>query len=142
MAVTRYHVERTINAPARAVWDLLTDATSYPDWNPAVVSITGPIELGRTIQLRSIVNPKRTFKLTVTEMSAPNRLVWSDGLPLGLFTGERTFRLDETDRVTRFSMTEEFSGLLAGLITRSIPDMTESFNQFADGLKQAAETSG
>ena len=38
-----------------------------------------------------------------------------------------------------FSMTEEFTGPLAGLITTAIPDMTESFNQFADGLKTAAE---
>ena len=31
------------------------------------------------------------------------------------------------------------SGPLSGLITRTIPDMTDSFNQFADGLKTAAE---
>ena len=36
-------------------------------------------------------------------------------------------------------MTEEFTGPLSGLIARSIPDMTDSFNQFADGLKAAAE---
>jgi hypothetical protein len=28
---------------------------------------------------------------------------------------------------------------LSGLITRTIPDMTDSFDQFADGLKTAAE---
>jgi hypothetical protein len=28
---------------------------------------------------------------------------------------------------------------LSGLITKTIPDMTDSFNQFADGLKAAAE---
>ena len=28
---------------------------------------------------------------------------------------------------------------LSGLITRTIPDMTDSFNQFTDGLKTAAE---
>jgi hypothetical protein len=36
-------------------------------------------------------------------------------------------------------MTELLSGPLSGLITRTIPDMTDSFNQFADGLKTAAE---
>lgn len=36
-------------------------------------------------------------------------------------------------------MTEEFTGPFTGLITKAIPDMTESFNQFADGLKAAAE---
>jgi hypothetical protein len=37
-------------------------------------------------------------------------------------------------------MEEVFSGLLEPMITKSIPDMTESFELFADGLKQAAES--
>jgi hypothetical protein len=36
-------------------------------------------------------------------------------------------------------MTEEFTGPLAGVFTRAIPDMTKSFNLFADSLKSAAE---
>lgn len=137
--MTRYHVSRSIDAPADTVWKLLTDATSYADWNPAVVSIEGPIAVGNTIKLVSVVNPKRTFSLTVTEMQPPTRMVWSDGMPLGLFKGVRTYRLVEQGGRTEFAMTEEFSGPLAPLITRAIPDMTESFDQFADGLKDAAE---
>jgi hypothetical protein len=41
---------------------------------------------------------------------------------------------------TEFSMQERYSGLLAGLITRAIPDLSESFARFADGLKRAAES--
>jgi hypothetical protein len=37
-------------------------------------------------------------------------------------------------------MEEVYSGLMAPLITRSIPDLTESFEKFADGLKEAAES--
>ena len=37
-------------------------------------------------------------------------------------------------------MTEVLFGPLSGLITKSIPDMTDSFNQFADGLKAASES--
>lgn len=36
-------------------------------------------------------------------------------------------------------MTEAFSGLIAGVFTKAIPDLTESFNLFADSLKRAAE---
>ena len=36
--------------------------------------------------------------------------------------------------------TDEYSGLLAGLITRTIPDLNDAFGQFADGLKAAAES--
>ena len=135
----RYHVERVINAPADRVWDLLTDGSNYTSWNPAVISLDGSIRLGETISLVSIVNPKRAFKPKVVEMTAPNRMVWADGMPLGLFKGRRTYLVDEGDGSMTFSLTEQFSGPLAGLITKTIPDMTDSFNQFADGLKNAAE---
>jgi hypothetical protein len=135
----RYHVSRTIQAPAETVWGLLTDLSTYRDWNPAVVSIEGQVAVGNTIKLVSIVNPKRTFTLTVTALDPPHEMVWSDGMPFGLFKGARTYRLQSKGTSTEFSMTEEFTGLLAGLITKSIPDMTDSFNQFADGLTSAAE---
>ncbi|MEM8708446.1 MAG: SRPBCC domain-containing protein [Actinomycetota bacterium] len=135
----RYAVERTIAASPERVWRLLTDARGYPSWNPAVVSLVGPIASGTTIELVSTVNPKRTFRLTVAELAPPSRMVWTDGMPLGLFTGTRTYSLTATGGQTHFSMVEEFTGPLAGLITRMIPDLTESFEQFADGLQTAAE---
>ena len=81
MMAKRYHVSRHIDAPVERVWALLTDASSYRAWNRAVVSIEGPITEGATISLVSIVNPKRTFKLKVTEMTPPTRMVWGDGMP-------------------------------------------------------------
>ena len=136
---TSYHVQRHIGADPQAVWNLLSRAETWKDWNPTVISIKGPIEVGRKVELVSTLNPKRTFKLNVDEMDEPQRMVWSDGMPLGLFKGERTYQLDASGEGTEFQMTEVYTGLMAPLITRSIPDMTDSFNEFADGLKQAAE---
>jgi uncharacterized protein YndB with AHSA1/START domain len=136
---TRYHVERRIEASPEKVWGLLTDAASYRTWNKSVISIEGTIAPGSTVSLVSIANPKRTFKLHVTEVSTPSRMVWRDGMPLGLFTGERTYLVQPRVGVTQFEMTEAYTGLLAGLFTKAIPDLTESFNLFADSLKRAAE---
>ena len=136
---TRYTVSRRINASPEKVWALLTDASTYAAWNRAVVSIEGTIATGNTVSLVSTANPKRTFKLHVAEMTAPNRMVWSDGMPLGLFSGVRTYLVEPREGVTHFEMTEEYTGLLSGLFTKAIPDLTESFNLFADGLKTAAE---
>jgi uncharacterized protein YndB with AHSA1/START domain len=139
MTTKAYSVARNIQAPPQVVWDLLTDPSSYAAWNPAVVRIEGDMAPGGTLTLVSIASPKRVFKLTVTSMDAPARMVWSDGMPLGLFRGARTYQLSPSGAGTSFSMTEEFTGPLSGLIARSIPDLTESFNLFADGLKAAAE---
>ena len=139
-AARHYEVRRTIAAPATTVWELLTDTDGYADWNEAVISIEGPIRQGERVRLVSIADPKRTFKLKVDEMIAPTRMVWSDGMPLGLFTGRRTYTITDAGAGRcEFSMTERFSGPLAGLITKAIPDLTGSFDLFADGLKAAAE---
>jgi hypothetical protein len=138
--MTTYAVTRTINADPQTLWGLLTDAESYPEWNPAVLGIKGRIEDGERIRLTSIVNPSREFKLNVSDMKPPNSMVWWDGMPLGLFKGVRTFVISPIgDGQSEFKMEEVYSGLLAPLITKSIPDMTDSFDQFADGLKEAAE---
>lgn len=136
---TSYAVRRTINASQERVWALLTDAGGYPEWNTSVVSLEGTIAAGRTIKLVSIADPSRTFKLKVAELREPSRMVWSGGMPLGLFRGVRTYSLRAAGAGTEFAMEEVFSGPLAPLITKTIPDLSDSFEQFADGLKRACE---
>ena len=135
----RYAVTRTINAPAARVWEVLTDAATFADWNDSIISFEGPIEQGNKVKLVSVVNPKRSFSLRVSTLQPPTRMGWEDGMPLGLFKGVRTYEVREVGEGSEFSMVEEYSGPLAGLITRMIPDLTESFDLFADSLKRTAE---
>lgn len=138
--MTTYSVKETIAAPPQRVWELLADAAGYPEWNSTIVSLEGDIAVGNRIKLVSTVNPKRAFKLNVTEMDPPHKMVWADGMPLGLFKGVRTYTLtSHGDQETEFEMVEIFSGLLEPLISKGIPDMTESFAEFAQSLKRAAE---
>jgi hypothetical protein len=138
--MTTYSVKKTIAASADRVWELLTDAAGYPSWNPTIISLEGEIAVGKKIKLVSTVNPKRAFKLNVEEMRPPTRMVWADGMPLGLFKGVRTYTLSpKSDGQTDFEMVEIFSGLLEPIISKSIPDMTESFEEFAQSLKIVAE---
>jgi hypothetical protein len=68
-------------------------------------------------------------------------MVWSGGMPLGLFKGERTFTLTPAeDGTVQFDMREVFSGPMLRLFGKSIPDMTEPFEKFAEGLKAKAES--
>jgi hypothetical protein len=137
----RYSVTRVIEADPQVIWELLTRASVYPQWNPAVLGIEGEIRDGETIRLTSVVNPSRQFRLKVSDLDPPRHMIWSDGMPLGLFRGTRSFDVDSrADGTSEFRMEEVYTGLMAPLITRSIPDMTESFELFADGLKAAAES--
>jgi hypothetical protein len=79
----------------------------------------------------------------VTEFEPGRRMVWSGGMPLGLFKGVRTFTISpQSDGVTTFTVREEYTGPLLPLIWRSMPDLEPSFRQFASGLKSRAEGTG
>jgi hypothetical protein len=73
---------------------------------------------------------------------APARMVWSGGMPLGLFKGVRTFTLTPQGDSVRFEMREVFSGPLSPLIERSLPDLQPAFDEFAASLKRRAESAG
>jgi hypothetical protein len=129
-----------IHAPAERIWSLLTDAAGYAAWNSTVERVDGRIALGEKITVHAKISPGRAFPVTVTEFDPNRRMVWSGGMPLGLFLGARTYLLTprSADDI-EFSMREAFSGLLAPLITRSIPDLQPAFDQFAADLKKRAE---
>jgi hypothetical protein len=70
-------------------------------------------------------------------------VTWVGAMPLGLFKGTRTYVLTpQPDGSVGFAMREEYTGPLAGLIGRSIPDLGPSFEQFATGLKHRVESAG
>lgn len=139
MSPSSYSVRRQIAAAPQVVWDLLVDAPAYPSWNPAVVSLGGRIAEGERIDMVSVVAPTRTFRLHVGGVEPGRRMQWTGGLPLGLFRGVRTFTLEPRDGGTDFAMEEVMSGPMSPLMNRVVPDMTDSFVLFGDGLRAAAE---
>jgi hypothetical protein len=138
-----YDTSATIQATPDAIWAILTDAPGYAGWDSGVDRVEGRITPGETIKVFSRVSPGRAFPATVTEFSPGRKMVWSGGMPLGLFKGVRTFTLSpQGEGATRFTMREEYTGPLLPLFWRSMPDLGPSFEQFSAGLKQRAERSG
>jgi len=139
----RFAAAVTIHAPAATIWSILTDAPGYPDWNSTVERIDGRIAPGEKLTVHAKASPGRAFALTVAEFVPTHRMVWRGGMPLGLFSGTRTFTLNPAqDGSVAFAMREAFGGLLAPLITRSIPDLQPAFDAFAADLKRRAERTG
>jgi hypothetical protein len=136
-----YESEAQIAASPEAVWPVLVDVGAWPSWDSGVTAVEGgPAAQGAKLKITSAANPGRAFPVTVTELDPHRRVVFAGGMPLGLFRGVRTYTLEPTaEGGTHFRMREQYSGPLAGLIGRSIPDLGPSFQQFADGLKGRAE---
>ena len=135
----RFSASIEINAPAERVWSILTNAKAYPSWNSTVDKVDGEIAARQKVTVYAKATPGRAFPLTVSAFEPATRMVWSGGMPLGLFTGARTYTLTPQGTAVSFTMTEEFTGLMAPLITRSIPDLQPAFDAFARDLKKAAE---
>jgi hypothetical protein len=138
-----YDATSLIEAGPDTIWAILTDGSGYTAWDSGVERVTGRIAAGERITVVSKANPGRAFPVRVTGFEPGRHMVWSGGMPLGLFRGVRTFTLaPEGAGTTRFTMREEYTGPLLPLIWRSIPDLGPSFHQFATGLKRRAENGG
>lgn len=130
-----------INAAPSRIWSILTDAARYPEWDPGVVRIEGNIAPGERLRIFTKLSPGRAFPVRVENFTPNTSMVWSGGMPLGLFKGVRTFTLTPAGAgATRVEIDEHFTGLLLPLIGRTLPDMNVVFRDFLAALKQRAES--
>lgn len=129
-----------IEAPADKIWRILVDLPRWPQWNTTVERTAGNVERGAKVTVYVKQSPGRAFPLRVTQLDPPHRMVWTGGMPLGLFKGTRVYELSAPfATATAFSMREDYTGPLAALIAGSIPDLQPAFDEFAQCLKRAAE---
>ncbi len=136
-----YKTAIEIDAPAAVVWEILLDTATWQEWDPYCdrIETSGPLSVGAKVKAFTKLSPGRAFGVKVTTLDPEQRMVWTGGMPLGLFKGERTYALRGQGETTIFNMREVFSGPMLGLIAKSIPDMSEAFHEFAVGLKERAE---
>lgn len=137
----RYHESYAdVRAEPEAIWAVLTDATGMSAWESGIDRVEGRIAPGETIRVHARISPGRTFPVKVTEFSPPKRMVWTGGMPLGLFKGVRTFTVSpHRDGTVRLTVREEYTGALLGMMWKSMPDLGPSFEQFVQGLKKKVE---
>jgi len=123
-----------IQANPKTIWELLTNAPNYPNWNTTIVSINGNISKGGKIQLISKLDPKRVFKLSILDFEPEKLLSWGDAL------GKRVFTLLPNSKGSvNFTMIEKIGGPLFPLFAKMIPSFDASFEQFSKDLKLEAE---
>jgi len=138
------HTEIEINASPEKIWDILTDFTAFPTWNPFVKRTDGKPIAGQ--RLHVTIQPQgskgMSFAPTVLEATPNKELRWIGRLFLpGIFDGEHTFRIEALDvgRV-RFIHEEQFQGLLVPLFAKSLDDGTRAgFVAMNQALKARAE---
>ncbi|MFK7753876.1 MAG: SRPBCC family protein [Sedimentitalea sp.] len=128
--------EIEINAAPEAVWAVLNDTKSYPDWNPFMRRIDGVFVVGDQISV--VLQPgeitPQAFTPTVLVVSKNREIRWLGRLVMpGIFDGELYFKREEsTDGTTLLRRGETFSGMvvypLMALIGTDAPNGFEAMN--------------
>lgn len=136
-----FEAETMIYARSSTVWDIITDDSNYTVWDSGITRIDGQVRNGATIRIRTLTGGHRTFRLRVQQIPG-EMMTWTGGLPLGLFTGVRTFTLSPQNGKTHLKVREEFSGPLLGMIWRTVPDLGQDCTGYVNAVKERAELIG
>jgi hypothetical protein len=130
-----------IAAPPEAVWNALTDAAHYRDWNPEIVQVSGVFAQGGSIGAKVKIGSGavRDVQLKVPVFEPPSRMEWLGGMPLGLFTGRRILSVRPHGEGSEFRMVVQMSGLLSGAMVRAVGDRQKEIDAFSAALKAYAE---
>jgi hypothetical protein len=129
----------TINASKEKLWKILIDFENYPEWNSFIKSVTGDVKVGGQIKIKL---QGMTFKPNVLIFNENTELKWLGHLLFkGLFDGEHKFKLtDNGNGTTNFEQSENFSGVLVKLFSKSLDkDTKNGFEQMNRELKLRAE---
>ena len=139
------HSQIEIAAPAERVWQVLTDFTAYPEWNPFIRRVNGRPEVDEqlVVRMRPSGTKGMTFRPIVMKVEPNRQLRWLGHLLVpGLFDGEHIFEIEELDRDrVLFIQREVFKGLLVPLFARSLDRNTKrGFEEMNRALRERVET--
>jgi hypothetical protein len=129
-----------IDAPPVAVWKVIRDVASWPEWTATVRSIRplsdGPLRIGQRFRVRQ---PKLLPAIWgVTEIDEGRGFVWvTRGLGFAVCADHRVEPERDGSRVT---LSLRFDGLLGGLLGRVTAGLNARYLDIeASGLKRQCE---
>lgn len=135
--------EIEIDATPESAWDILMDFGAYPDWNPFIISLTGEPRVGARLEAHMQPPGGRamTFRPTVTVIEPAHRFEWLGKLGIsGLFDGRHRFEIEATPGGTRLTQSEDFTGILVPLLSKSLDRGTSrGFEAMNQALKERVE---
>ena len=133
-----------LDASPDRVWSILTATNDYPQWNPFIRRLDGPLTPGSKLSMR--IQPPggraMTFTPKVTDVEPDRRLAWLGrlGIP-GLFDGAHSFTLEPLDdNRTRLVQSESFTGILVWFSGGLLKKTEAGFHEMNDALQERLTT--
>ncbi len=111
--------EIIINAPVQDVWAVMAAFHLYQEWNPFIREVIGNLSAGERLRFKAKLDglPEIVFRATIRTLVPPVKLGWYAIFLKGIFEAYHSFEIEElVSGKSRFINTEEFSGLLSGVV--------------------------
>lgn len=132
-----------VDRPPADVWDVVSNSTAYPDWNPFITRVDGKFRQGETIRIvLGTGSDSMVFKPTVLVVRPEQELCWRGSVWIrGVFDGTHCIHLAAVAGGTHLEQTESFSGFLVGRLTNDVIQETQrNFQAMNSAIKQRVET--
>ena len=133
-----------IETSPEALWSILTDFRAYPEWNPYMVKIEGPLEVGKHLKVDMVFAGQAAmlFQPTIRLIEEKSAIHWSGKLwGMGfLFRGKHCLEIEVLDdKRVKFTQAEQFTGWLVPLVWKAIgPATRQAFIEMNEALKKRA----
>jgi len=137
--------EIEINASPEQVWQVLTDFSALPDWNPFIRSVEGDLNVGDHLKvyIKASKGMGMSFRPTVLRAEPNRELRWVGRLLMpGLMDGEHSFIIEPLeDNQVRFVQSESFTGVMVPFMSALgvLKNAQIGFDEMNQALKRKAE---
>lgn len=135
--------EVEIDAPPEVVWKVLSDLSTYHEWNPFITTFDGPLKEGA--QVRIVVSPPDSsdfrFRPVILKVLPNRELRWRGTMIANFFFwGEHFIELTKTaQNKTRVVHGEDFGGFLLKFLLGQMGATQRGFVHMNQALKRRAE---
>lgn len=136
--------EISINVDNQWVWQILSDLSSYSQWNTFFTKISGKLQAGETLQITTAPNNAKpmSFSSLLLDVKQATEIRWLGTLlAKWFFAGEHYMLLKTRQKgQTQFIHGENFTGIFSPIFKWCFLKNTQKgFELFNQQLKQQAE---
>ena len=139
-AVFRIENRLGIAAPARVVWEVVSDLVRWPEWNRLYPDVAGKIAFGETLTLTEQLPgfEPETIQPTIVEWGPESHLHWRLSQSFGLLKRVRYFEIDPlSDEGCAFSNGEDWHGRPARYVPAARRRaMREAFEALGEAVRE------
>lgn len=130
-----------IDSDIETVWKVLTDFSSYDQWNPFITRASADLNVGGTIDFDELVPdmPKATYKSYIQYVDKNKRFGWWGGIKY-VWLVEHTFYLEKiSENRTSLVQQEKRKGIVVPFLNSKIDATKQGFVLMNNALKKRSE---